>query len=198
MKPEIEATFLDIDKDALRAKIAKQGGELIQKETLMRRVVFATGPNSFARVRDEGNRITMTYKHVADLSLSGSQEICFNVDDYDKAIAFIKALGIAAKADQETLREEWLLDGVEITIDTWPWLPTYTELEGPSELAVKAVAAKLGFDMQDAHYGSVDEVYKLYYDVTNADINECPEIKFTDPPAWLAAKRREKPLHQKN
>lgn len=48
--------------------------------------------------------------------------------------------------------------------------------------------------MADALYGSVDEVYKIYYDVTRNDINYCPEIKFTDTPDWLASKRRPKPL----
>lgn len=196
MKPEIEASFLDINKNELREKIAAAGGKLLQKETLMRRVVFDTGPNSFARVRDEGNRITMTYKRVDDLSLSGSKEICFNVGDYNKAIEFVSALGREAKAHQETLREEWLLDGVEIDIDTWPWIPSFVELEGPSEESVRAVAKKLGFDMDDAHYGSVDEVYKQYYNIENDDINHCPVIKFIKTPEWLEAKRRPKPLHQ--
>lgn len=72
--------------------------------------------------------------------------------------------------------------------------PPYVEIEGPNEAAVKSVAAKLDFDMADALYGSVDEVYKIYYDVTRNDINYCPEIKFTDTPDWLASKRRPKPL----
>ncbi len=197
MQPEIEAAFLDINKDALREKINEQGGKLILEETLMRRVVFDTGsPHSFARVRDEGDKITMTYKNVGDLTLSGTKEICFNVDNYDKAIAFIEALGIKGKANQETLRENWELDGVEISIDTWPWLPTFVELEGKTEEAVKNVAEKLGFDMKDAAYGSVDETYKKYYDIKCEDINTCPEIKFKPVPDWLELKRRETPLHQ--
>ncbi|MDO4612312.1 MAG: class IV adenylate cyclase [Candidatus Saccharibacteria bacterium] len=197
MQPEIEAAFLDINKDALRKKIKEQGGKLILEETLMRRVVFDTGkPNSFARVRDEGDKITMTYKNVGDLTLSGTKEICFNVDNYDKAIAFIEALGLKGKANQETLRENWELNDVEISIDTWPWLPTFVELEGPTEEAVKNVAEKLDLDMKDAHYGSVDETYKQYYDIENDDINSCPEIKFKPIPEWLQQKRREIPLHK--
>ncbi|MDO4508003.1 MAG: class IV adenylate cyclase [Candidatus Saccharibacteria bacterium] len=197
MQPEIEAAFLDINKDALREKIKEQGGELILPETLMRRVVFDTNtPNSFARVRDEGDKITMTYKRVDDLSLSGSKEICFNVDDYDKAIQFVEALGYEGKAYQETLRENWELDGVEISIDTWPWIPTFVELEGPTEEAVKNVAEKLGFDMKDAHYGSVDETYKLYYDIENDYINYYPEIKFVPVPEDLEQKRYKTPLHK--
>lgn len=194
IQPEIEATFINIDKDQLRAQLKELGATLLQPETLMRRTIFNINDHSFVRVRDEGNRITMSYKRLDKLSLSGMKEICLDVNNYDDAINFVKVCGLKSKAIQETLREEWELDGVELDIDTWPWLPTFAEIEGPSEAAVKSVAEKLGLEMADALYGSVDEVYKIYYDVTNQDINYCPEIKFTDAPDWLASKRREQPL----
>lgn len=194
IQPEIEATFINIDKDQLRAQLKELGATLLQPETLMRRTIFNIDDHSFVRVRDEGNRITMSYKRLDKLSLSGMKEICLDVNNYDDAINFVKVCGLKSKAVQETLREEWELDGVELDIDTWPWLPTFVEIEGPSEAAVKSVAEKLGLEMADALYGSVDEVYKIYYDVTNQDINYCPEIKFTDAPDWLASKRREQPL----
>lgn len=186
---EIEATFIDIDKDTLRKQLKALGGELKQPETLMRRVIFDRGQNAFVRVRDEGNCITMSYKNVQELSLTGMQEICLEVNNYEQAIDFLRACGLKPKAEQETLREEWVLDGVEIDIDTWPWLPSFVEIEGKSPEAVRNIADKLGFDMGEAHYGSVDEIYKIYYDVTNEQINFCPEIKFTNPPEWLVAKQ---------
>lgn len=191
MKPEIEASFINIDKSKIRNQLGSLGAKLVQPEILMQRVVFSTGPKSFARVRDEGNRIVMTYKRVDDLSLSGTKEINLEVNDYATAINFLKSVGLKPKADQETLREEWLLDNVEICIDTWPWIATFIELEGPSENAVKNVASRLNLDMGHAHYGSVDEIYKLYYNVTNDDVNFAPEIKFTNElPNWLEGKRR--------
>ena len=49
--------------------------------------------------------------------------------------------------------------------------------------------------MKDAIIGSVDEIYKLYYDVTSEDINiGLSENKFTDAPAKLASKLRKIPL----
>lgn len=192
MKPEIEATFININKDSLRAKLKSLGGKLLQKETLMRRTVFDIDKDSFVRVRDEGNRITMSYKHCDDNSLTGMKEICLTVNDYDEAINFNKACGLKIKAEQETYREEWLIGNVEIDIDTWPWIPSFVEIEGPSEEAVINVAKQLGFDMKDARYGSVVRVFEAYYDVTDADINTLPEIKFTEVPAWLEAKRLQK------
>lgn len=194
IKPEIEATFLDIDKVDFRRKLKAAGAELIQAELLMKRTIFSINKHAYARVRDEGNRITMTYKTVDQITLSGTKEVCLAVNSYDDAVLLLQSCGLKIKAQQETLREEWLLDGVEITIDTWPWLPTYTEIEGPSEASVKSVTGKLGLDMQNALYGCVDRVYRVYYDVISDDINYCPEIKFTPIPAWLKTKKRTTPL----
>ena len=62
MKLEIEATFVDVDKKQLRKQLKHLGAKLVQPEILMRRVVFDTGKNSFARVRDEGKHTIFTYK----------------------------------------------------------------------------------------------------------------------------------------
>ncbi|MDO4978595.1 MAG: CYTH domain-containing protein [Candidatus Saccharibacteria bacterium] len=181
---EIEATFTGIDKDLYREKLKSVGATLKQKELLMRRVVFDVSEHEFARVRDEGNCITMSYKHQDSHSLSGMQEVCVKVDSYDEAINFLLALGFKIKSEQESYREEWELDGVEITIDTWPWLAPYTEIEGPSEDAVKSVSEKLGFNMEDAIYGSVDDVYIKYYKTTSHEVNFRPKILFSEEVGW--------------
>ncbi len=194
IEPEIEATFINVDKETLRKQLSNLGGELLQRETLMERTVFATDEHSFARVRNEGSCITMSYKRQDENTLSGMKEVCLKVDDYAEAVKFLKALGLRVKSEQESWREEWLLDGVNIDIDTWPWIPTYVELEGPSEESVKNAAKKLGFDMNEAILGSVDDVYKRYYDVTSHEVNqEWREIKFGDGtvPEWLEKRRRD-------
>lgn len=190
MPTEFEATFIDINKNKLRKKLEEAGAKLLQPEILMRRVIFDLGPKRFVRVRDEGDNITMSYKQVDNLTLNGTKEICVNVSNYEDAIELLKHAGLEPKANQETLRETWELDKVEITIDTWPWLPTYVEIEGKNAESTIKVAEKLGFIMSDAHYGSVNEIYKIYYDVTDRDINYCPVIKFIEIPEWLEKKRR--------
>ncbi len=185
MNKEIEATFLDIDKNEYRAKLKKAGAKMIHPEVLMRRTVFDTGPGSFLRVRDEGQKIVMTYKNIKRLSLDGINEVNVEVDSYENTITLLTAAGLKVKALQATLREKWVLDGVEVTIDTWPGLPPYTEIEGPSAKKVNNVAGKLGFSMDDALYGSVDEIYHHYYGVDQNDVNYCPEIVIGKTPAFL-------------
>ena len=188
MKNEIEATFYDIDKNEIRAKLKELGAKLIYPEFLMRRVVYDTGENSFARVRQEGNGVVMTYKsYDDDTQIMGCKEVNICVDDYDEANLFMRGIGMKEKANQDSYRELWELDGVEITIDTWPWIPTYIEVEGPSEEDVWTVSGKLGFGKEEAHFGSVDRVYEYYHGV-DMDIvdDETPVISFEiEPPKWV-------------
>ena len=193
MNNEIEAQFLDIDKDKMREKLKAVGAECKKPEVLMRRTVFYTGEHSFARVRDEGaGKIVMTYKNVFDdNSILGTKEVNVTIDDYENGILLLKSCGLKVKAEQESYREKWVLDlgegEVEICIDTWPWIPTFIEIEGPSEKQVWEVAEKLGFDKSQAKFGSVDTTYQYYYGVDTDTVNlHTPEILFDmDPPEWV-------------
>lgn len=187
MKNEIEAQFLDINKDDVRLKLREIGAELKKPEVLMRRVVFYTGEHSFARVRDEGDKIVMTYKNVRDdYSILGTKEVNVEVSDYDDAILFLEGCGLKIKARQETKREIWKLGEAEICIDTWPWIPTFTEIEGPTEDSVWQTANKLGSQKEQAKFGSVDTTYQHYYGIETDTVNlHTPEILFNmEPPEW--------------
>ena len=188
MDNEIEAQFLDIDKNKIRRKLKSVNATLIKPEVLMKRVVFYTGEHSFARVRDEGDKIVMTYKNVEnDNSILGTKEVNVVVDNYDDAILFLRGCGLRVKARQETLRETWRIKDVEICIDTWPWIPTFIEIEGPSEDKVWNVAEMLGFDKNQAKFGSVDTTYQHYYGIDTNVVNlHTPVITFDiEPPEWV-------------
>ena len=188
MNNEIEAQFLDIDKNEIRKKLGEIGAKCTKPEVLMKRMVFDTGIHSFARVRDEGGgRIVMTYKYVSDeKSILGTKEVNVVIDNYENGILFMKGCGLEPKAEQETLRETWEYGDVEICIDTWPWLPTFVEVEGPSEKAVWDTAEKLGLKREKAKFGSVDSTYQYYYGVEEDVVNlHTPKITFEmEPPEW--------------
>lgn len=187
MTKEIELKFINIDPEELRRKLSQTGYKCTLPETLMRRVVFFPAipdGKSWARVRDEGHRITCTYKCTHDAnSIDGTEEIEFCVDNFESAVAFINAIGMKQKAFQETRREIWVGHGVEVCLDTWPGLNPFVEIEGPSEELVYASAVALGFDKAKALYGSVDEVYRLELDIPHDVINnKTPLITFAAPP----------------
>lgn len=112
--------------------------------------------------------------------IEDQKEICLTVDSFEQAEALLAALGCRRKAYQETKRELWTLDGVEIMIDEWPFLDPFVEIEGTSEEAVKSVAEKLGFDYAQAIFGAVDVVYMRKYPHLTADRinNHTPSIIF--------------------
>lgn len=184
MEIEYEATFADIDKDDIRNKLEAAGAKLEREEYLQRRFVYHLPEGNhikggWMRVRDEGNKITMSVKVVDGEEIQDQKESCLTVDNFEEAGVFLKTIGCKRKSYQETKRELWLLDGVEVTIDTWPFLETFIEVEGPSEEAVKGVADKLGMNWSEAIFGAVDVLYAEKYGITTEQINDqTPEIIF--------------------
>lgn len=191
MQNEIEAQFLDINKDEMRQKLKAAGGVCLQPEISMKRTIFDAGPNQFVRVRDEGKKIVMTYKNVEnDKDILGTREVNIVVDDYDRAVELMKGTHLRIKAHQETLREIWELGECEICLDTWPWIPSFIEIEGPSADHVWSTAKLLGLDKSKAKFGSVDSTYNHYYGVECNIVNlKTPVITFEcDPPSWVDPK----------
>ncbi|MDR3125655.1 MAG: CYTH domain-containing protein [Candidatus Nomurabacteria bacterium] len=196
MKTEIEGKWLDVDHEELRAKLKALGAKRTRPKTQMTRAVFYDVEREMpkigarVRVRDEGDRVTMSYKRTSDASLVGTKEVELVVDNYNKAIDFLKQIGMVQKSVEETRRESWELDGAEIELDEWPWLPAFVEIEAADEAKLRAVAKKLGLDMAAAMHGSVDFVYEKYYDVARDEVNNWPEIKFGVVPERLAKRGR--------
>ena len=198
MQPEIEAKFLDIDHDDLRKRLQAAGATCAHPMRLMRRKNFdfpdqrlRHEKNGWARVRDEGGKITMSYKQLHNRELDGTHEVQLTIDNFDAAVSLLEALGLRAESYQETKRESWKLDDCDIELDHWPWTKPYVEIEGPDERTLRSVASKLGLDWAKVCHGSVEIVYRAEYDVTDADINTIAVITFELPtPEWLEKKRR--------
>jgi len=187
MSKEIEVKFLQIDVLAICRKLRKISATLERPMGLMRRVMIKTdkmvADDSFLRVRDEGSKVTMTYKRFDSQTIDGCEEIEVIVDDFERTIALLRALGLAPVTYQESRREIWSLDGAEIVIDEWPWVKPYIEIEGKNEKVIQSVAQRLGFDWQDAAFGSVMRAYEAEYPIilkTGAQISDIAEVKFGD------------------
>ena len=186
MKKEIEATFLSVDKDSMRAKLKKAGFDLETPEYMMRRKTFdffsVPRRKKWGRVRQESDKVTMTVKEIRGSGINDTYEIELVVNDFDAATAFFEACDIHAKAFQENMREVWTRDGVEVTIDTWPGLNPFVEIEGIDEKTVREVSNELGFDFGKAVFGSIDLVYEKETGIPAETIIRLPEITFANPP----------------
>jgi adenylate cyclase, class 2 len=184
MKVEYEATFIEIDIEAVRNNLSSVGANLVKQEFLQKRTVFhlPAGNNikgGWARVRDEGDKITMSIKVVDGNKIENQKESCLTVDNYKEAELFLLTIGCQKKSYQETRRELWVLDGAEVTIDTWPFLEPFVEVESNSEEVVKSVSEKIGMNWSLAKFCAVDVLYTEKYGITADQINNrTPEIIF--------------------
>lgn len=195
MQTEIEAKFPDINPDKFRETLVLAGAKQEYSERLMRRKNFDYSDGKlekiggWVRVRDEGDKITFTYKQLNDRTLHGTKEVEVEVSDFDKICELLKEIGFEEKSYQETRREKWKIRDVEITIDTWPWVPTFIELEASSEEVLKEIVGTLSLDWAKAMHGSVENIYQMHYDFTEEEIDSWKSITFIDPPDWLIAKK---------
>lgn len=189
MNSEIEAKFLNVDHDYIRQQLVSLGAILEQPMRLMRRVVIHTPAmnekNAFVRVRDEGYRTTVTYKQFDDDTIDGAKEYEMIASDFDSAVNIFKEAGLTYDTYQESKRENWVLDGVEIMLDEWPWLNPYLEIEGESEQAVQVIARALNLSWDEAMFGGVASIYNHQYphigEAGRIEINQnWPIIKFED------------------
>ncbi len=197
MQTEIEAKFLNVNHEKIRDKLKELGAECVQPMRLMRRKNYdffdfrlEKGATGWVRVRDEGDKVTLAYKQLDDRTLHGTKEVSVTVNSFDNSCYLLEAIGMEAQSYQETKRESWKLDGVEIELDEWPWIPTFVEIEAEGEQALEGVAKKLGLDLSTAVHGSVEIVYQQLYDVTEEEVCHWPEILFTPVPQWLEDRRR--------
>lgn len=183
MNIEYEATFIGIDKVKVRENLSRIGAKLIKSEFLQKRVVFDLPQGheiqgGWLRVRDEGDKITMSLKVVNGDKIYNQKETQLVVDNFEEAKKFLSSIGCKESAYQENKRELWILDEVEITIDEWPFLEPFVEVEGKSEDEVKLVAEKLSFDYQKAKFCSVDTIYSEKYGVSTEMVNKAPILIF--------------------
>jgi len=186
MDTEIEAKFTDVNHDEMRSELKQLGAKLLQPMRLMKRVIIENdsmkSKDAFIRVRDQGDKVTVTYKQFDELSLTGAKEIEIVVDDFDKTISLLEATRLAPSSFQESKRETWELDDATIELDEWPWLNPYIEIEGPNEKAVRSVADKLGFNWKTAVFGDVMAAYRVQYPHLGPQdtVGNLPEVKFND------------------
>ena len=136
--------------------------------------------------------MTITYKQFTELSVDGAREIEIIVSDFNSAVALFDAAGLEHTSYQESKRETWLHDDVEVVLDVWPWLDPYIEIEGPNVEAVQKVAQSLGLTWEDAVFGDVMAAYRQQYphlSITDT-VASLPEVKFEDPLPELLIKRK--------
>lgn len=177
MKTEYEIRVLEISKEEIIKKIEEIGG-IKQGEYNQKRYVYDLNPiqkGKWIRLRTNGKATTLTYKDIISNTIDGTKEVEIVVDDFEKTNELLEKIGFSSRSYQENNRIQYMLDDVEIDIDSWPVIPTYLEIEGKSEEDVLKILNLLKIDKSKITTLNCDDIYKQIY---NIDISKIKELKF--------------------
>src|SRR3989338_2779634 len=168
---EIEVRFLDIDQNALIEKLRSLNARDLGEDFLSEVIFYDKAgrwqykEKKFVRIRQTKTGVFLAFKHNEEDTATGTKEIEVEVGDFEKTKALLEEIGLAAFRENEKKRRTFLLGDVTVDIDTWPSVPTYVELEGPSEKSLKAAAKKLGLDWSKTVFESPRFVIEKYYKI---------------------------------
>lgn len=182
MNTEFEATWIDFPED-LREKLKKEGFVQTKPETLYKRInaYFKGLSTKWMRVRDEGSKVCMTLKEYSGNAVDGMKEIEVEIDSFEKGKSLLEAMDLENYSYQETTREIWEKENIEIVFDQWPGLPLLIEIEGKSEEHVKEVASKLNLDWGKASFGGIGPLCEERFGFSIKELKKISEITFENP-----------------
>jgi adenylate cyclase, class 2 len=166
---EIEVKIIDIDKDAVIARLEELKASKVfdgEMESLFFRFPDDTSHEPL-RLRREGEKVVLCYKKKVDHdSVKVRDEYEVIVECFDAMKELLEALGMEMIDTSKKERLSYCLDNVQVDIDTYSgkydFIPVFLELEGPSPEAVFAAAEKLGFFQDDCKSWSGFELAKHY------------------------------------
>lgn len=180
MEKEIEIRLLEIDKEKFIKNITKCGAKKIDSY-LQRRYVYDFNPakeNKWLRLRTNGKKTTLTIKELTDnKKIDGTLELEVITSDFDKTNKILEELGYFYRNYQENYRELYILDNVEISIDSWPLIPTYVEFEAKKEEDIYKVLEKIDYDKDKLTTLDVTSIYEEIYGINVMNIKN---LKFAD------------------
>ncbi len=160
---EIELRVVGIDERQVRSRLKAIGAKHLGKKRLKRlevRLVNTPKLKRWLRVRTDGHSTTFTMKENR-----GTKE---NVHEWELTVGDFKSMSQIIqraftknlKAYIESDRDRYHFNNTEITIDKWPKIPPFMEIEGKSKKQVDAVYKKL--NIKGKPIGNIWDIYRLY------------------------------------
>jgi len=160
---EYEIKILNIDYNEWLKKLNNVNAHLENKK--LQKITIFHGLNNndreYIRVRDEGNKITLTYKRTYKDSAK-ADEIEITVSSYERTIELLESIGLKKKRTEEKERISYSINKSRIDIDTWPDIPTYVEIESDSEEELFSICKILCIDYNKSFKGDAHDVFRYY------------------------------------
>jgi adenylate cyclase class 2 len=165
MAKEHEIGLLDIDVAEAKRRL-RQLGATYKGHVKYSRIEFKLGGDlgrvhSWGRVRTDGKSTVITVKKYLGKT-KPMEEDEVSTDSFEGAIRIMSKLVKSELFYFETERYKYKLDKADITIDRWPKIPYFMEIEGPSMKYVEDMYRKLGIKGRYVGNVTADGVYKIY------------------------------------
>ncbi|MBS1267176.1 MAG: hypothetical protein MAG795_01148 [Candidatus Woesearchaeota archaeon] len=176
MAQEYEVKILKIDVSKIKTRLEQIGAEKFAEKNF-KRIVYALNKDEpldrWVRLRTDGKKSTLAYKHIKENSIGGTEEIEFEVSDFKKTDKFLQKIGCKKKSYQENKRIKYKKNNIYFDIDFWPGLKPYVEIESDSKQDVEKGVKLLGFSIKDA---TTKDTMQLYLE-KGIDLNKT-DLKF--------------------
>ncbi|MFN8397965.1 MAG: class IV adenylate cyclase [Bacteroidia bacterium] len=155
---EIEAKILEIDTDAIQAKLGDLGAAFeFEQEFFAIYYDDAVGRLGAAqqvlRIRKEGDDVRLTMKSPSELSQAGirsREELELSIGDFEMMRTILGKLGYNEYLKMRKIRRQYALGDAHVVIDTHiddlAFIPPYMEIEAPSHDRLLEVSDALGFE----------------------------------------------------
>lgn len=180
MHIENEIKILNIDPIAVEKKLKSLGFKPSGQLNFRRYVydVAPVNPNAWIRLRTDGKQTTLTFKESLKDTVNGMKEIEIIVDDFDETNELLKAIGHQPRNYQENSRINYEGMNCMVSIDSWPQIPPYMEIEANDADDVKKCMETLSAIITPETTSlSTEEVYRQY----GIDLAAIKELRFKKP-----------------
>lgn len=168
---EIEVRFLEVNEEELKNKLRELGAEDFGPDALDEIVFYDQElkwrdvERQYVRIRRTNKGIRLTFKNQKVSGVDGTEEVEFEVGSFELARTFLKKIGLVDFRYQQKKRHSFKLGEVMVEFDTWPKIPTFVELEGPSEQHLKETALLLGLEWHAANTTNARDVIEKIYNI---------------------------------
>lgn len=167
MGKECEIEVLDIDVQDTRRRLKQLKAAHIGVNNF-KRIEFVLGgdikkSHSWIRVRTDGKKSTITLKQLSGkggFTPKGEYEV--ETDSFKEAARIMSKLADSQILYYETQRDAYKLGRAYVTIDKWPGIPHFLEVEAPTMKEVKIVYELLGIKGRFIGNASVHKIYESY------------------------------------
>ena len=166
MGKENEITILNINRKEVATRLKELGAKSAGSHSYKRVEALlrgdSRGKHAWIRVRTDGNHTTITLKQISAGKFIPMEEYEIGVDNFVGAVRLLKKLIASRMLYFENERERYLLGGTSITIDKWPRIPVFLELEGRSMEQVRKVWQRLGVKGKNIGNVPIKRIYGEY------------------------------------